>query len=65
MTIAVIIFASTFLKSFRVRTSWRLLGHAISSIQGQDGVLGQRLLGIVLHLSGATVVTEQVQVSLS
>lgn len=47
-----------------VLTSGGLLGHAVGSIQGQDRVLGQGLLGGVISFSGATAVTEQVQVSL-
>lgn len=40
------------------------LGHAVGAVQGQDGVLGQRLLGRVLGFSGAAALTEQVQVCL-
>lgn len=47
-----------------ILTGRGLLGHAVGSIQGQDGVLGQGLLGHVVSFSGATAVTEQVQVSL-
>lgn len=47
-----------------ILTSWGLLGHAVGSIQGQDGVLGEGLLGHVVGFSGTTAVTEQVQVSL-
>lgn len=43
-------------------SSW--LGHAVGSIQGQDGVLGQRLLGRILGFSGATAFAEQVEVCL-
>lgn len=46
-------------------TSGGLLRHAIISIQGEDGVLGQGLLSCVVGFSGATVVTEQVEVSLA
>ncbi len=51
-------------QNFCVLTSRGLLGHAVGSIQGQNGVLGQRLLGCVVSFSGATAVTEQVEVSL-
>lgn len=47
-----------------VLTSRDLLGHAVCSIQRQNRVLGQRLLGSVLGFSGTTVVAEQVQVGL-
>lgn len=49
---------------FCVLTSGGLLGHAVGSVQGQDGVLGHGLFGRVIGFSGATAVPEQVEVSL-
>lgn len=51
--------------SMQVLTSGGLLGHTASSIEGQDGVLGQGLLGHVIAFSAAATVTEQVQLCLA
>lgn len=51
-------------QNIAVLTSGRLVGHAVGSIEGQDGVLGKGLLGHVVSFSGATAVTEQVEISL-